>query len=112
MQILGIRLLTVSYCCIGALLGQFIHGMLPGHTTDWSQDRLDLLAFALLGNFIGLSALILFFRRGAHEPPLDSIVHPLEVVIRGLPAGNRVAFALFTLAWLVGLILGMTFKFS
>jgi hypothetical protein len=112
LQNLGIRLLTVSYCCIGALLGQFIRGALPGRPTDWSQDRLDLLAFALLGNFLGLYAMVEFFRRRAAEPPLESFVHPLEVIIRGLPASNRVAFILFTLAWLVGIILGMALTVS
>lgn len=112
LQVLGIRLLILSYCCIGVLLGQFIPAALHGHSTDWSQDGLNLLAFTLLGNFLGLSALVLFFRRGAAEPPLDSLVHPLEVVVRGLPAGNRVAFALCTLAWLVGVVLGMSFKVS
>jgi hypothetical protein len=57
---------------------------------------------------LGLSALVVFFRRRASEPPLESFVHPLEVVIRGLPASNRVAFVLFALAWLVGVILGMS----
>ena len=108
LQNLGIRLLTVSYCCIGGLLGEFIRAAIRSRPADWSHDRLDLLAFALLGNFLGLSALIVFFRRRAAEPPLESIVHPLEVVIRGLPASNRVAFVLFTLAWLVGVILGMS----
>lgn len=112
LQNLGIRLLTLSYCCIGALLGRFIPAALHGRAADWSQDRLDLLAFTLLGNFLGLSALILFFRRGAAEPPLDSLVHPLEVIIRGLPAGNRVAFALCTVAWLVGVILSMSLRVS
>ena len=109
LQNLGIRLLTVSYCCIGALLGQFIRAALRSRPADWSQDRLDLLAFALLGNFLGLSALVVFFRRRSAEPPLESLVHPLEVIIRGLPASNRVAFVLFTLSWLVGVVLGMSF---
>ena len=108
LQNLGIRLLTVSYCCIGALLGKFIGGALLSRSIDWSQDRVDLLAFALLGNFLGLSALIVFFRRRSAEPPMESFVHPLEVLIRGLPASNRVAFVLFTLAWLAGVILGMS----
>ena len=108
LQTLGIRLLTVSYCCIGALLGQFLRGALLSRPTDWSQDRLDLLAIAVLGNFLGLSALIVCFRRRAAEPPLESIVHPVEVILRGLPASNRVAFVLFTVAWLAGVILGMS----
>ncbi len=107
LQNLGIRLLTVSYCCIGALLGQVIRGTLPGRPHDWSQDRLDLLAFALLGNFLGFSALVLLFRRRATEPPCESLFHPLAVIIRGLPAGSRVAFSLFALAWLAGVVLGM-----
>ena len=107
MQNLGIKLMAVSYSCIGGLLGQFIRCALPGHPPDWLQDRMDLLAFALLGNFLGLTCLLLIFRRRAVEPPLDSIVTPVEVLLRGLPANNRVAFLLFSAAWLVGLLLGM-----
>ncbi len=112
LQSLGVRLLTVCYCCIGALLGQCIRAGLLGRLGDWTQDSADLAAFAVLGNFLGFSALVLFFRRRSAEPPLDSPVYPIEVLLRGLPAGNRVAFALFALAWLVGTILGISLPVS
>jgi len=107
LQNLGLRLLTVSYCCLGALLGQVLRAALSGKAYERPRDGFDLLALALLGNFLGFSALVLLFRRRAAEPPCESFLQPLAVIVRGLPAGSRVAFALFILAWLAGVALGV-----
>lgn len=110
MQNLGVKLLAVSFCCFGALLGQALREVCVAPAADWFHDRLELLVLAALGNLIGLSALVICFRRRAAEPPLESPVYVMEALIRGLPANNRVAFPLFSVAWLLGAILGMALK--
>lgn len=110
MQNLGVKLLAVSFCCIGVLLGQVLREISFRHPTVWMRERLDLLAFALLGNFLAFSALIVCFRRRAAEPPLESSLRPIEVLVRGVPANNRVAFLIFSAAWVLGTVLGMAFK--
>jgi len=110
MQNLGIKLVAVSYCCTGALLGQFIRAAFLGRHSDWLPQRMDLLAFAMLSNFIALSCLAVVFRRRAVEPPIDGLSRPFEVLLGDSPANNRVAFLIFSVAWLMGVLLGMSFS--
>ncbi len=83
---------------------------MPGTPTEWLQAHLDMLALALLGNFLGLTGLVLFFRRGLADPPLGGPVSVLDGLLRGFRVNNRLAFCLFAVAWLLGLVLGMAVR--
>ncbi len=110
MQSAGVRLAVVCYCCIGALFGQLLRGTVPGTRTDWLPEHLDVLALALLGNFFGLTGLVLFFRRGLAEPPLGNVLSVVEGLVRGIRMNNRLAFAVFALAWLLGVFIGLSVR--
>ena len=110
MQNLGIRLLVMSYCCMGCALGQLARLLLVVRTHERLHEAFDLFPFIVLANFLGVSGLVLFFRRGIAEPAIGTVTKPVEILWRGGAANNRMAFFLCTTAWVIGLLLGEIFS--
>jgi hypothetical protein len=106
MQNLGIRLLVLSYCCMGCVLGQLVQWLPGGRPAEHLHEGLELLPFSLLANVLGISGLVMFFRRGLGEAGIDRWTEPFEVLLRGGAANNRIAFFLCATSWVVGVLLG------
>jgi hypothetical protein len=110
MHSLGIKILAIFYCGAGGIFGEFIRAVLRGRASEWFTDRRGFLIGIAVSNVIAISCLVLLRRRSVVEAPMQSIGRPFEIVVRGLPVTNRVAFLLFSIAWVIGLILGIVFS--
>ena len=105
---LGISLLTLLYFTAGGFVGEWMRLCFQGRRGELFEN-IWLLSFAVALNVAAIGCLVLLRRRAKREPGLQMIERPWEVLVRGFPLTNRVAFLLFTSAYAIGLFVALLF---
>lgn len=106
MHKLGISILTVLYFGVGGLLGEFLRALWQRRVADAYSDSRWLLAVMVIGNLLCILCLILLFKQLKHEPPMEKFDRSSHPAVYGLPVTGRIAFLLFAVAWVMGLVVG------
>ena len=105
---LGTGILTLLYFATGGFVGEWARRCFDGRGSEILENY-RLFYFALGLNVAAIGCLILLRRRTKSESPMQEMERPWEVIVRGFPLTNRVAFLLFGTAYAIGAVVGVLF---
>jgi len=108
-HLLGLKLLSIFYFFAGASLGELISGIVRRKAIDWLAERQGFLAAVLITNVIAVTCAHFLRRRASIEAPIERIARPVKSLIFGIPTNTRIAFLLWGVSWMIGLIVGIAF---
>ena len=112
MRKLGISILAVCYFGAGSSIGSILFDLWHGRG-DQVFHAYGILAFTALANLVLLPCLLFIWRQRNAEPDArqSAEMRPSSLLLPELPFNNRIAFLLFSVAWVIGFLVPIVFGF-
>ena len=113
MHHVGILILSLLFFAAGSMLGSGLFELLHGTFARWASERVPFW-FTIGANPVCWLCIWLLWRKAKRLTPMragDSRLKFTQLVVRGLPITDRVAFLAFTILWTLGFLFGLLWPF-